>query len=45
VDSIDAHLTKPMRPLLREHSVDSYRLGGVTGASTPGYDPQTDPAN
>jgi len=46
VDSIDAHLATPMRPLLREHSVDGYRLGGgVTGAWTPDYDPQADPAN
>jgi len=46
VDSIDAHLATPMRPLLREHSVDGYRLGGgVTGAWTPDYDPRADPAN
>ena len=46
VDSVDAHLAKPMRWLRREHGVDGYRLGGrVTGAWDPNYDPAADPAN
>jgi len=46
VETIDTHLAKPMRRLLRAHRVDDYRFGGgVTGAWDPGYDPQADPAN
>jgi hypothetical protein len=46
VDTIDAHLHKPMRRLVRAHRVDDYRLGGgVTGAWDPDYQPETDPAN
>jgi hypothetical protein len=46
VDDIDAHLTRPMRALMREQRVDGYRLGGqVTGGWDPTYDPAADPAN
>jgi hypothetical protein len=46
VETIDVHLAKPMRRLVRAHRVDDYRLGGgVTGAWDPDYDPETDPAN
>jgi hypothetical protein len=46
VDDIDTHLRMPMRRLVREHRIDSYRLGGqVTGGWDPDYDPTMDPAN
>ncbi|MDG4795042.1 hypothetical protein [Micromonospora sp. WMMD1082] len=46
VDSIDAHLAAPMRPLLVSRTVDSYRFGGgCTGGWDPGYDPSLDPRN
>ena len=44
--TIDAHLARPMRPLLQAGHIDGYRLGGqVTGAWNPDYHPATDPAN
>ncbi|TDC27783.1 hypothetical protein E1211_28870 [Micromonospora sp. 15K316] len=46
VETIDAHLAKPMRPLLRAGVIDGYRLGGqVTGAWAPAYEPAADPNN
>jgi hypothetical protein len=45
IDTIDAHLTAPMR-VLTPGVFDHYRLGGrFTGAWDPGYDPSVDPAN
>lgn len=44
VDSIDVHLSGPMRPLLATRTVDGYRFGGgCTGWWDPGYDPSRDP--
>jgi hypothetical protein len=44
-DTIDAHLTAPMR-ILTPGVFDHYQLGGrFTGAWDPGFDPSTDPAN
>jgi len=46
IENIDRLLAQPMRRLLREHSIDGYRLGGqLTGAWSPDYDPQADPVN
>ncbi|MBF9134720.1 hypothetical protein I0C86_38190 [Plantactinospora sp. S1510] len=46
VATIDAHLARPMRHLLRSGAIDGYRLGGqVTGAWNPDYNPAADPAN
>jgi hypothetical protein len=46
IATIDAHLARPMRPLLRAGTIDGYRLGGqVTGAWKPDYNPAADPAN
>ncbi|WP_433388662.1 hypothetical protein [Micromonospora sp. KLBMP9576] len=46
VATVDAHLIKPMRPLLRAGVIDAYRLGGqVTGAWSTDYEPGADPRN
>lgn len=45
VENIDQLLAKPMRRLLRELSIDGYRLGGQVTGAWSGYDPEADPAN
>ncbi|MEU7171502.1 MULTISPECIES: hypothetical protein [Micromonospora] len=46
VATVDAHLIKPMRPLLHAGLIDAYRLGGqVTGAWSTDYKPDIEPRN